>query len=703
LKTRDSYEAVLRCLHEQGSTRITLEVLKAHTEILEDWRTPDGEFPCLGLQNGARWFYDRERRPMQKSGQPIKTMATAGHRALLGDLEKDHGLFLFEGERDWLTALSIGINGAICVGGTENLDELQLQAIGVRPEVIVFFDNDEAGRDASEKIAAQLVTAGCRSVKNARPPIAGQDFSEWMETVPKGDELSALLKLVREAKKIKKTDAKRTLKAAENEKDSRESRPEMTDEFTTPDGDPVALIFEYQDPAKPYDREQPVTVKFARYCRARSKKDGLLIVDYDSFYQPPIPERVQGDMYDPEKGKIIEEKPPLLRPIAGDWVNDRVILLPTGVKEHGTSEGLWDDILAFIDRYFVCDEAFMHAMTAYILLTYRYRDARFETIPYIRVIGDAGRGKSRFCRTMLELCYRGAFLTNMRAVHVYRLLHQMKAGVTMVFEEFRLNERRDEDRDFLDLLNAGNQRGARVPRMTGKQFSEMQFLPVFCPKVMAMTKDCLDQGLIRRCITGRVGHLPVPESKRMEALPDEFYKIGDELRRRLLGWRFARYEQLRPPVDPSIRGDIDMGVWQNFYPLAAMVPKERGESVEHIIALARETAGGLRSMHQHSQEAAALVACVRQRDKRERAWLNAVLQDLAENDRNARWDKALLFSVLRALRLRIRRSKIKDTDTGEFVNESYVNIDDPFKLVLVNYNIEVGDRDTRPNAAKEVM
>lgn len=700
--THKTIEAVLAVLHAQGSKKISLEVLAKRCTIVDDWHVDgdDRSFPCVTLNNGVRWFYDRDARPLTKSGASMKALSPTGKRSFLGDLEGDGDLVIFEGERDWFTALSIGLSDAICAGGADNVDEQQRHFMARRNKIIVFYDNDEAGQTAARKLCAQLVDIGAGEVKNAVPPVAGQDFSEWVETLPGDEACGIVLKKIREAEKMGKREAKKVLR----EQSEEDAPPPMSDEFKTPDGDLVTLTYQYRDPEAPHDQEQPVDIRFAHFDVEASRRAGVRVVNFSDVWEyTPAAVSDQAPMYDAEDTPHhAPELPAIVRPLTGDWAKERVILFPTGCENYGTSEELFDDILNFIDRYYVCDEAFRHAMAAYVLLTYRYRDAGFESVPYIRVMGAPGYGKTRFLRVMRELSYRAAMLTSMRPPHLYRLLAQMKSGVTLVLEELNVNEKTEDGREFVNLLNAGNQRGTPVPRMTGHNFSDMEFLPVFCPKAMTLKTEFSDTGMIRRCITGYAVPREIPKSKRFARLPDPFYAEADMLRRRLLDWRFAKFLEGAPAESDEASNGLNMGIWQNWYPVVSMVPESRPKAKDSILALAAEAEGGLAIAHQASNEALVLTSCIKNKDPQGRAWVHLVLSDLNETDRNARWQRADVLRIARALGIKPTRSKVRDGEGG-FTNEFFIRVDAELEAVISRFKFEIELLDGGSAASTEVM
>lgn len=673
---------VLGTLHRQGSGLVTHEVLEAHATPIDDYEFDGERYPCVVMANGVRWFYDRERRPPGRSG-PRKAIAPEGvPRALLGEVEAKQDPVLFEGERDWLTALSVGLKGALCAGGATNLDDAQVALLAPCPNVVVMFDADEPGRHAADALAAQLVEAGCRSVKIARIPLADADYSDWAESLPPGQVLEQTLGLIQAADKVGKRDAKRIRREQQEER-----KPAEVDEFSAPGGDLVVAVWKPGDPATPHRVDLPGSAAFAHHDRAASQRSGLLVVNEVACWEnePAPADDGVPDAYAQQDHR--RDLPPVLVPLGGETFQKRIVVVPSGAKEHGSSEALFDDLVALIDAYFVADPRFLSAMASYVLLTYRYQDAGYEVLPYIRVVGQAGKGKTRFLRIMRELCFRSVFVAGIRPAHLYRILEYFPSGITMVFEEFNLDDRSAEAREYVDMLNAGNQRGTFVPRMAGRQFNEISWLPLFSPKVLTTTNDLLNEGLVRRSLTTRLGTLPIPAEKRFSQLPDEFYARCASLRRRLLGWRFAKRGLPVNEHAEKRRGDMDAGLWQNYFPLVAMVPEKRPGATEAILELAGVQWTEMETTQSSAPTARALeVANFAVDAEHNRAWTQDVLDHLSEADPRDGWTLLRVRRALRAAGLELHRSsKLID---GRKKFDFYVEFDDAFVECLRQHGLD---------------
>src|SRR5947209_3397766 len=85
----------------------------------------------------------------------------------------------------------------------------------------------------------------------------------------------------------------------------------------------------------------------------------------------------------------------------------RVVLFPSEPEEYRSEEELFADVRSFIHRYVDLSDGFEEVAAAYVLFSWVY-DA-FNEVPYLRVRGDYGSGKSRFLLTVGSLCYKPIF------------------------------------------------------------------------------------------------------------------------------------------------------------------------------------------------------------------------------------------------------------------------------------------------------
>jgi hypothetical protein len=84
-----------------------------------------------------------------------------------------------------------------------------------------------------------------------------------------------------------------------------------------------------------------------------------------------------------------------------------VVLLPSEPQEYGSDAALLSEIESFIHRYVDVSPLFEKIACYYVLLTWIYD--RFNELPYLRLRGEPGSGKTRFMLTVGSLCYKPIF------------------------------------------------------------------------------------------------------------------------------------------------------------------------------------------------------------------------------------------------------------------------------------------------------
>ena len=220
-----------------------------------------------------------------------------------------------------------------------------------------------------------------------------------------------------------------------------------------------------------------------------------------------------------------------------------VVLLPSKPEEYSSERDLFDDVRTFIHRYVDVSEAFERIAAAYVLLSWVY-DC-FNELPYLRLRGDYGSGKTRFLLTVGSLCYKPIFASG--ASTVSPLFHILNTfGGTLIVDEadFRFS---DEKSDIIKILNNGNVRGIPVLRTHVSKSGEYnpQAFQVFGPKLAATRGSYQDRALESRFITENMGHQKLRDDIPIN-LPDSYAGEAQTLRNKLLLYRFRSFGAKTP-------------------------------------------------------------------------------------------------------------------------------------------------------------
>lgn len=213
-----------------------------------------------------------------------------------------------------------------------------------------------------------------------------------------------------------------------------------------------------------------------------------------------------------------------------------VVALPSSPVEYGAEEDLVARVRAFIHRYVDLPEGFEEVACRYVLFTWRYDD--FAEVPYLRVRGDYGTGKSRFLLTIGLLCYRAIFASGASSVSsLFRTMDAFRGTLVLDEGDFRFS---DEKAEITKILNNGHARGFPVLRTeqsaATKEFNPRAFT-VFGPKVIATRNLFDDRALESRCLS-EVLHARAVRPDIPLNLDDGFREEARQLRSQLLLYRF---------------------------------------------------------------------------------------------------------------------------------------------------------------------
>jgi hypothetical protein len=167
-------------------------------------------------------------------------------------------------------------------------------------------------------------------------------------------------------------------------------------------------------------------------------KDG----EWHSADSVPIDSSVQLVPYSPRNNLLAHE----------------VVLLPSEPQEYGSDAALLSEIESFIHRYVDVSPLFEKIACYYVLLTWIYDD--FNELPYLRLRGEPGSGKTRFMLTVGSLCYKPIFASGASTVSpLFRILDSFRGTLVIDEGDFRLS---DEQAEIVKILNNGNAKGFPV-------------------------------------------------------------------------------------------------------------------------------------------------------------------------------------------------------------------------------------------------
>ena len=261
---------------------------------------------------------------------------------------------------------------------------------------------------------------------------------------------------------------------------------------------------------------------------------------------------------------------------------NNIVRFPSKVEEYDNDASVVAEVSDFIHRYVDVSETFERIAAHYALFSWVF-DA-FNELPYVRVRGDYGSGKTRFLTVVGSIVYKPIFGSGASTVSpMFHLLDTF--GGTLVIDEadFRFS---DEKADLVKMLNNGNTRGFPVLRtMAHKngEFSPRAF-QVYGPKIVASRGEYEDRALESRFITEDMGLRRLRKDIPIN-LPPEWETEAQTLRNKLLMYRFRRRSTVKAKQD-LVDWGIEARINQVFVPLLSII--DDAEAREAVMQYARQ-------------------------------------------------------------------------------------------------------------------
>ena len=251
-------------------------------------------------------------------------------------------------------------------------------------------------------------------------------------------------------------------------------------------------------------------------------------------------------------------------------IKNEAVLLPSEPRDYGSEKQLLFDIQEFLHRYVDLSPVFESIATYYVVLTWLY-DA-FNELPYLRLRGDFGTGKTRTLLTIGSICYKAFFASGASTVSpIFHTLDAFRGTLILDEADFRFS---DERAEIVKILNNGNVRGIPVLRtmMNRQREFNPQAFQVFGPKIVATRSSYDDKGLESRFLTEEMGARRLRQDIPIN-MPESFKEEARELRNKLLLFRFHHRTKAKineTLIDPRLEPRLN----QILVPLLSIVEDE---------------------------------------------------------------------------------------------------------------------------------
>jgi hypothetical protein len=409
-------------------------------------------------------------------------------------------------------------------------------------------------------------------------------------------------------------------------------------------------------------------------CYDRARKKSFFIGLNSSDLSPKLAQITINDIvYKPISDGLRDEEQILAK---------GVVLLPSKPVDYGTVLDLVTEINNFIYRYLdISDEHRKHT-TWYILLSWVLDN--LNTIPYLRALGDYGTGKTRYLDVIGGLCYKPMFVGgSVRSAPVFRIIDRWHG--TPVLDEFNL-DRSDDSSDIIQILNGGYQRGKCILRCgtSDKEFGVGAF-DTFGTKVIATRKRFTDKALESRCITEIL-----TETSRKDVpieLPSVFYSEREQLRNKLLMYRFKNWDKINiKPVSVDF-GYVQPRIKQSMLPFTVLFSHDEEELAKFKTEVIKRNAQIVRDNSMTTEGfIVRAYQCLLDKPYITVKMLKILIEDELgwEGDLSSR----KIGKILRSLGFEIKSEHIKVVDE----THRNVKIDaNKLRLLSYRYNPEMGD------------
>lgn len=184
---------------------------------------------------------------------------------------------------------------------------------------------------------------------------------------------------------------------------------------------------------------------------------------------------------------------------------------------------LKESIIKHLNKYIDAPESEIELFTYYIIFTWFYN--KTNTVPYLRMLADTGKGKSRFLTVIADLCFYNIKASGASSATACIRFNENWHG-TLEIDESDIDG--GADNSFIKYLNSGFEAHKYFLKCKSNNYEEQEVFDPFCPKVIAMRKPFKDNAT-----EGRVISVTPRETNRKDIsmnLPKKYYQETEILR-----------------------------------------------------------------------------------------------------------------------------------------------------------------------------
>jgi hypothetical protein len=239
------------------------------------------------------------------------------------------------------------------------------------------------------------------------------------------------------------------------------------------------------------------------------------------------------------------------------------VSLPRGYREFVNRRTLLAEIQDFIHKYVDIDPGFEEVAARYVMMTWVYD--KFHKIPYLKVMGQWGSGKSRFLDVMAAITYHASYLGEaVTPANIYRWINEYPG--TLILDEANFGDTSNQS-IITQILNNGYKREGGVMRCSqGSADYRPIFYPTFGPKILAAHYSYDDPSLETRflsTITYQTKRKDIPFS-----LPNRHdWEEANILKEKLLYFRLKNWGRISLKKIPNCLKNLNPRFIEIFSPL----------------------------------------------------------------------------------------------------------------------------------------